>query len=78
MIDYSKLTDVFATLDTLDDTALCGVVAHAQKLLLDRPVSREQTPSLTVEVITDEEGRLLSVYRSLRPDMRRAHATAMP
>lgn len=55
-----------------------STVPIAQKLLLDRPVSREQTPSLAVEVITDEEGRLLSVYRSLRLDMRRAHATAMP
>lgn len=61
------LLDVLEALEGLDDAALCTVIARAQGLLLDHPVSRDRGPSLAVEVVGREEGRLLAIYRALAP-----------
>ena len=61
------LVDVLEALEGLDDEALCTVIARAQGLLLDHPVSPHLTPTLAVEVVGREEGRLLATYRALAP-----------
>ena len=61
------LLEVLTALDSLDDDALCTVIAHAQGLLLDHPVVPNRSPALAVEVVGREEGRLLASYRALAP-----------
>lgn len=61
------LLDVLEALDGLDDAGLCTIIARAQGLLLDHPVPPDLTPTLAVEVVGREEGRLLATYRALAP-----------
>jgi hypothetical protein len=54
-------------MEELDDASLHALIARAQGLLLDRPMPRDATPLLTVEVVERQEGDLLACYRALAP-----------
>ncbi len=62
---------VGSALEKLDDETLCAVIARAQGLLLDRPISSDGLPALTVEIVGREENDLLAAYRALAPPARR-------
>jgi hypothetical protein len=54
-------------MEELDDAGIHALIARAQGLLLDRPMPRDATPLLTVEVVERQEGDLLACYRALAP-----------
>jgi len=70
-IDSGAAAAVVAALEKLDDETLCAVIARAQGLLLDRPISSDGLPALTVEIVGREENGLLAAYRTLAPPARR-------
>jgi hypothetical protein len=62
-----KLQTALDAMEELDDAGIHALIARAQGLLLDRPVPRDVTPQLTVEVVERGEGDLLACYRALAP-----------
>lgn len=59
------LADVMLALERLDVAGLHAMVAHAQGLLLDRPMRAGQSDHLAVEIVDRAEGALLMAYRAL-------------
>jgi len=70
-LDSVAVAAVVSALEKLDDEALCAVIARAQGLLLDRPISSDGLPALTVEIVGREENDLLAAYRTLAAPARR-------
>ncbi len=66
-----RLLTVLATLEDLSDDELQAVSARALSLLLDRPVDPAADSLLGVEVVAQEESRLLGGYRALAPRAQR-------
>ena len=62
-----KLQTALDAMEELDDASIHALIARAQGLLLDRPMPRDATPLLTVEVVERQEGDLLACYRALAP-----------
>jgi hypothetical protein len=62
-----KLQTALDAMEELDDADIHALIARAQSLLLDRPMPRDATPLLTVEVVERREGDLLAYYRALAP-----------
>jgi hypothetical protein len=63
----AKLQTALDAMEELDDAGIHALIARAQGLLLDRPMPRDATPLLTVEVVERQEGDLLACYRALAP-----------
>src|ERR671935_2309514 len=60
------------SLDTLTDAQLHAVLVRVQTLLLNRPQSRTR---LAVDLLTDDEAHLLTLYRALPQLLRHAILT---
>jgi len=69
--DNVAVAAIVSALESLDDETLWAVIARAQGLLLDRPLSSDGLPALTVEIVGREENDLLASYRALAPPARR-------